>query len=163
MGQNPRLFSGTLRDNILLGKPQATSSEIKQAMDLAQLSAFIKKLPQGLDTPIAEGGLDFSGGQIQRIALARAFLKDAPLLLLDEPTASLDREENETLILEALDAIKDTCSNITLTHRLDNLTQAKNILLLKEGRIIEQGSFETLTGPGSHHFQQLLHPNEKST
>ena len=140
IGQRPVLFHGTIKENILLGWPEASPGEIEQAARRAGVLDFSVDLPQGLDSLVGEQGYGLSRGQAQRMALARAFVKDAPILLLDEPTAGLD-VDNETLIITAL---KEFCRDravLTLTHRLANISQSDRILVLDNGSIVEQGSY----------------------
>ena len=123
IGQQPVLFHGTIKENILLGRPQASAGEIEQAARRAGVLDFSVYLPEGLDTLVGEQGQGLSRGQAQRVALARAFVKDAPILLLDEPTAGLD-VENETLVIRALKKFCRDRTVLTLTHRLANIRQA---------------------------------------
>jgi ATP-binding cassette subfamily C protein CydD len=154
VGQHPYLFQGTIRENILLGRPQASDRQIEQAAGRARVLDFARHLPGGLDTPVGEHGFGLSRGQAQRVALARAFLKDAPLLLLDEPTAGLDAE-NEALIIDALKSLTQGRTVLMSTHRLTNIQQADRIMVMENGRIIEQGTYADLTAAGSR-FHQML-------
>ena len=115
VGQRPHLFAGTLRDNILLARPDATPAQVERAAEAARVSAFAAGLPQGLDTPVGEGGFGLSGGQAQRVALARAFLRDAPLILLDEPTAYLD-PATEAELVEAIGRLVAGRTAVIATH-----------------------------------------------
>jgi ATP-binding cassette subfamily C protein CydD len=147
IGQRPTLFHGTIRENILFGRPQATDSEVEQAAANARVLNFTARLPEGLETRVGEQGVGISRGQAQRVALARAFLKDAPLLLLDEPTSGLD-SENESLVMEALNELGHGRTVLTLTHRLTNIKQADRILVLDNGSLAEQGSYAELLNAG---------------
>jgi len=145
--QNPTLFHGTIADNIRLGSPNAPLDAVQRAAHAAHAADFIEDLPARYDTLVGERGHNFSGGEIQRIALARALLRDAPLLLLDEPTASLDLE-SEDLITRAIDEISHTRTVITIAHRLDTVRQADRILVFDQGRIVEQGNHDALCNHG---------------
>jgi ATP-binding cassette subfamily C protein CydD len=158
IGQNPILFHGTIRDNIRLGRPQASDDELEQAARSARVLDFALHLPQGLDTLVAEQGLGLSRGQAQRVALARAFLKDAPILLLDEPTSGLD-SENERLVMSALEKLSSGRTVLMLTHRLANIEKADRIMVLQEGRIVEQGTYAELIEAGGV-FQRLAQPDK---
>ncbi|WP_151670709.1 thiol reductant ABC exporter subunit CydD [Nitrincola schmidtii] len=136
VSQHTTLFPGTIRDNLLMAKPQATDQELQQACDLAAATEFIQCLEKGLDTEIGEAGGNFSGGQIQRLALARAFLKNAPVLLLDEPTASLDIT-SEQQILESLKVLCEGRTTLLLTHRPASMKIAKRIYVLDQGKCYE--------------------------
>jgi ATP-binding cassette subfamily C protein CydD len=157
IGQNPILFHGTIRDNIRLGRPQASEDELEQAARSARVLDFALHLPGGLDTLVGEQGLGLSRGQAQRVALARAFLKDAPILLLDEPTSGLD-SENERLVMTALEKLSSGRTVLMLTHRLANIEKADRIMVLEEGRIVEQGTYGELIEAGGV-FQRLAHPD----
>ncbi|MCB1735802.1 MAG: thiol reductant ABC exporter subunit CydD [Gammaproteobacteria bacterium] len=145
--QNPRLFAGSIADNIRLGAPDADDTAVIAAARAAHADAFIDKLPHGYETAIGEAGAGLSGGQIQRIALARAYLRDAPLLILDEPTASLDAE-SETLINDALAVLCRGRSVILIAHRLQTLSLADRILVMEDGRIAQIGRAEQLAAEG---------------
>jgi ATP-binding cassette subfamily C protein CydD len=147
IGQHPLLFHGTIRENILLGRPQASDDQIEQAAGKARVLDFSRHLPAGLETRVGEQGAGISRGQAQRVALARAFLKDSPILLLDEPTAGLDAE-NESLIMAALSELSRGRTVLTLTHRLTNIKHANRILVLENGCIVEQGSYQQLMAGG---------------
>lgn len=153
IGQNPILFHGTIRDNIRLGRPQASEDELEQAARSARVLDFALHLPGGLDTLVGEQGLGLSRGQAQRVALARAFLKDAPILLLDEPTSGLD-SKNERLVMSALEKLSSGRTVLMLTHRLANIEKADRIMVLEEGRIVEQGTYAELIEAGGV-FQRL--------
>jgi ATP-binding cassette subfamily C protein CydCD len=141
--QAPHLFQGPLADNLRLAKPEATQHELEQAARLANLHDFIQGLPAGYDTALGEGGIGLSGGQAQRLALARAFLKDAPFLILDEATANLDPEQ-EALIQESLQRLLAGRTALVIAHRLHTIRQANQILVLDQGRVVESGTHEAL-------------------
>jgi ATP-binding cassette subfamily C protein CydCD len=141
--QRPYLFHDTLAANIRLGKPDATLEEIIEAAKAAYLHDFIKTLPDQYDTVIGESGARLSGGQAQRLALARAFLKDSPLLILDEPTSALD-PETEALLEASTRRLMHGRTVITIAHRLNTIFQADQIIVLDHGRIIEQGTHNEL-------------------
>ncbi|MCF7985130.1 MAG: thiol reductant ABC exporter subunit CydD [Thiohalocapsa sp.] len=141
--QSPRLFQGTLGDNIRLGAPNAPLDAVRRAAEQAHAAEFIDRLPLGYDTPVGERGVGLSGGQIQRIALARAFLRDARLVLLDEATANLD-PASEALVQQALDRLADGRTMLVIAHRLATVRSADRILVLDGGHIVEQGDHATL-------------------
>ncbi len=143
MPQRPHIFHGTLRDNVTLGFSDARQSDVDDAIEMAGASEFVSRLPDGLDTVVGERGQGLSGGQIQRIALARAFLRDAPLLLLDEATASLD-EAAESGIGEAVDRLADGRTVLIIAHRLRTVRSADRIVVLDKGRIVESGIHDNL-------------------
>ncbi len=146
--QEPLLFSTTVRENIAVGRPEASDEEIVEAARQARAHEFIMKLPQGYDTPLGERGVRLSGGERQRLSLARAFLKDAPILVLDEPTSSLDAE-TEALVVERLAALARGRTTLIIAHRLSTLRGADQVLVLEEGRVVEQGPWEALlASPG---------------
>jgi len=136
--QRPYLFHDTLSANIRLGKPEATYEEMVAAAKSAHLHDFIETLPEKYETVIGESGARLSGGQAQRLALARAFLKDAPILILDEPTSSLD-PETESLLEESIPRLMQGRTVITIAHRLNTIFRADQIIVLEEGRMIESG------------------------
>ncbi|MFP4246727.1 MAG: thiol reductant ABC exporter subunit CydD, partial [Halochromatium sp.] len=141
--QQPRLFQGTIADNIRLGLPAATLDEVRAAAERAQATEFIERLPRGYETPVGERGAGLSGGQIQRIALARAFLRDARLVILDEATASLD-PASEALVQRAVDRLAEGRSLLVIAHRLSTVRNADRILVIDGGRIVESGSHAAL-------------------
>lgn len=141
--QNTELFKTTVRENILYGNPGAAQADVDRAIDLAQCREIIDKLPHGLDTKIGTEGIYLSGGEQQRIALARAFLKDAPIILLDEATAFAD-PENEREIQLALARLMQGKTVVMIAHRLTSVTDADNIVVMEEGRIAEQGTHAQL-------------------
>ena len=141
--QDAYLFKGTIRDNILLGRLNATEEEMIRAAKQANCHTFIEKLPQGYDTMIAESGATLSGGERQRISIARAILKDAPIILLDEATASLD-SLNERDVQRAISALTINKTVLTVAHRLQTITSADQILVLEDGKIVERGTHEQL-------------------
>jgi len=141
--QKPHLFHTTIAENIRLGKADATHEEVVRAAKAARLHDFIESLPEKYETLVGESGARLSSGQAQRLALARAFLKDAPILILDEPTSALD-PETESLLEESTRELMRGRTVITIAHRLNTIFQADQIIVLDEGRIIEQGTHKEL-------------------
>ena len=152
--QNPRLFAGSIADNLTLGLESVGESAMREALDQACALDFVEALPQGLRTRVGEGGRALSGGQCQRLALARAFLRDARLLLLDEPTAHLDHD-SERGIAEALARFANGRSLIQVAHRLASIRRADRILVMENGRIVEQGSHRQLLRQNGLYRQML--------
>jgi len=141
--QDSLLFSGTVRENIAFGRPDATDEEILTAARLANADEFIQDLPNGYDSTVSERATTLSGGQKQRIAIARAILRDAPILILDEPTSSLDAAA-EHAVMEALDRAAAARTTIIIAHRLSTARLADRIMVLERGRIVEEGIHEDL-------------------
>lgn len=133
--QEPWLFPGTIKENILLGKAGATDEEVVRAARLAHAHEFIEALPSGYDTVLDERGSNLSGGQRQRLCLARAFLKDAPVLFLDEPTASVDAE-SERLISDAVERLSEGRTVVTIAHTSAMLERADTRVILEAGRVV---------------------------
>jgi ABC-type multidrug transport system fused ATPase/permease subunit len=148
--QEPHLFPWSIAENIAIGTPSATLSEIEAAARAARCHDFIVRLPHGYDTVLAERGSGLSAGERQRLALARAFLKDAPILLLDEPSSALDNE-TEHLLGQAQHDLMRGRSVILIAHRLSTVRQADRIAVLDQGRIVEMGTHESLLGLGSRY------------
>ena len=143
VSQDTYLFNTTLRDNIRLGRPEATQEEVEEAAGLAHIHRFISRLPAGYDTVIGERGVQLSGGQRQRIAIARALLKDAPVLILDEATSHLDAI-NEELIHQAVARLVQGRTTLVIAHRLSTIRDADRIVVLDSGAIAEQGAHDDL-------------------
>jgi ABC-type multidrug transport system fused ATPase/permease subunit len=141
--QEPILFSTTIRENIAYGRPSATLAEIEAAAKAANAHDFITALPKGYDSQVGERGVRLSGGERQRIAVARAFLKDAPVLILDEPTSSVD-SRTELVIIEALDRLMAGRTTFIIAHRLSTIRRADQILVIDRGRIVEWGTHAEL-------------------
>ena len=150
--QDGMLFGGTIRENIVYGKPEATEEEIVAATRAARIHDFIASLPNGYATAIGERGVTLSGGQRQRLAIARAMVKDAPIVLLDEPTTGLDAE-SEALVLGALDRLLSGRTSIVIAHRLSTIRSADVILVIDDGRIVERGSHQDLMALGGRYRQ----------
>jgi ATP-binding cassette, subfamily B, bacterial len=146
--QEPLLFTGSIRENIAYGRPDAEMERIEAAAAAANADAFIKGLPDGYDTEVGQRGMLLSGGERQRIAIARAFLMDAPILILDEPTSSVD-SRTEASILDALDRLIQGRTTFVIAHRLSTIRHAGQILVIDGGRIVERGVHdELLTNDG---------------
>jgi ATP-binding cassette subfamily B protein len=141
--QEPTIFATSVLDNIRYGRPTASEEEVRQAASLASADGFIRALPQGYDTVIGERGVTLSGGQRQRIAIARAILKDAPILLLDEATSALDAE-SERKVQGALDRLMEGRTTLVIAHRLATIRSADRILVMEQGRIVEEGTHDAL-------------------
>jgi ATP-binding cassette, subfamily B, bacterial len=145
--QDTVLLRGTIRDNIACGRPGTSRSAVERAAKLALVDEFTDRLPDGLDTRVAERGVDLSGGQRQRIAIARAILRDAPILILDEPTSALDTESEE-LIVTALDNLPRSRTMLIIAHRLSTVRRADRIVVLDGGAVVEQGLHDDLMSAG---------------
>ena len=143
VSQEPILFSGTIADNLRYGKPASTREQMRAAAHAAFAQTFIEQLPEGYETQIGERGVRLSGGEKQRLAIARAFLKDAPIIILDEPTSALDAESEE-LIKQALSRLLQGRSALIIAHRLSTIEHADLVTVLDHGRIIEVGTHEAL-------------------
>jgi ABC-type multidrug transport system fused ATPase/permease subunit len=141
--QEPLLFTGTIEDNIRYGRLDASFDEVVEAAKMANAHEFIMRLPAKYNTPLGERGAKISGGERQRICIARAFLKNAPILILDEPTSSID-SRTEAVILDALARLMEGRTTFVIAHRLSTIRHADLILVLSKGRIEEQGAHEEL-------------------
>ena len=141
--QDNFLFDGTIRENVLLGKPNATDEEVARALDNACLSDFIKTLDDGVETYIGERGILLSGGQKQRVAIARAFLKDAPIVILDEATSALDNKSEE-IVQRAIDNLMKDKTVFVIAHRLSTIKNADRIAVINEGELAELGTHDEL-------------------
>ena len=143
VAQDTYLFNNTIRENIRLGRQNATDQEVEEAARQANAADFIDSFPDGYDTEVGERGMQLSGGQRQRIAIARAILKNAPLLILDEATSHLDAI-SETAVRDALDRLMEGRTTVVIAHRLSTIRNADNILVLDEGKVVEQGTHDQL-------------------
>ena len=153
--QNVYLFHDTIRANILFGKPDATEEEMIKAAKKARCHDFIMALPDGYDTVVGEGGGTLSGGEKQRISIARAILKNAPIIILDEATASID-PENEHLIQQAISELTRGKTIITIAHRLATIQNADQILVVADGQIAEHGTHaELVQQDGLYHLDRF--------
>jgi ATP-binding cassette subfamily B protein len=150
--QEPLLFSGSIVENIRYGRLEASQEEIEAAARAANAHEFISNLPERYETVLGEGGSQISGGERQRISVARAFLRDAPILILDEPTSSID-SKTEGVILDALDELMEGRTSFIVAHRLSTVRHADQILVLSEGRIVERGTHEELLQNGTVYRQ----------
>jgi ATP-binding cassette subfamily B protein/subfamily B ATP-binding cassette protein MsbA len=145
--QEPFLLPISVIDNIRLGRPTATPAEVERAARAANAHAFIEALPAGYHTVLGEHGGTLSGGERQRLAIARALLKDAPILILDEPTSALDAQTEATL-LDALELVSARPTTLIIAHRLSTIRRADRIVVLDKGRIVETGSHDDLVRRG---------------
>ena len=141
--QQTILFNDTVRNNIGYGSPNCTDRDIRQAAEAAFALEFIEALPKGFDTVIGESGTRLSGGQRQRVSIARAILKDAPILVLDEATSALDTE-SERKVQKALDNLMKNRTTIVIAHRLSTIKNADRIIVMQEGHLVEEGTHEGL-------------------
>ena len=141
------VFPTTVRENIAYGRPDATPEQIRAAARLAQLDDFLARLPEGLETVVGEAGATLSAGEQLRITIARAILRDSPLVILDEPTAALDAA-TEALVMRGLERLLAGRTTFVIAHRLSTVRRADVILVLDDGRIVEQGTFAELVARG---------------
>jgi ATP-binding cassette subfamily C protein CydCD len=166
--QNPFLFHDTIAANLCLARPEASADELAAALRLVHLDDFIKSLPEGVETLIGEEGARLSAGQAQRLALARAFLKDAPVLILDEPTSSLDPEQEQlveeslyAMVVNRLTGVAQPRTVITIAHRLNTVFQADKIVVLEHGRLVETGTHSELLAQGGVYAKMVGGKSEK--
>jgi ATP-binding cassette subfamily B protein len=150
--QDPAMFHRTIADNIRFARPEATDEDVRRAAALAHAAEFVQSLPDGYDTLVGERGIKLSGGQRQRIAIARAILKDAPILILDEATSSLD-SESERAVQENLDRLLDGRTSFVIAHRLSTVRDADLIVVLEQGRVAETGTHTQLLARGGLYAQ----------
>tara|TARA_B000000441_G_C21738159_1_gene351527 strand:+ start:87 stop:1772 length:1686 start_codon:yes stop_codon:yes gene_type:complete len=141
--QNVTVFPATIKENILYGKPDASDAEVEDAAKVAEISGFIETLPEGWSTLIGEGGKRLSGGQRQRLAIARAIIKDAPLLILDEATSAVDNE-TEAALQRSIQKISNDRTTLIVAHRLSTIRNADEIIVLDNGKIVEKGTHDSL-------------------
>lgn len=152
VSQDVFLFHGTLAENLRIARPEASDNELAAAASAAQLGELIAALPQGMHTPVGERGANFSGGQRQRIAIARALLKDAPILILDEATSALDTA-SERALRDAMVGLRRRCTTIAIAHRLESIRHADRILVFEQGKLVEQGNHQQLSTTGGRYAQ----------
>ena len=152
--QDNYLFTGSIKENILMGKPNATDAEVAEAIKLSHLDEFIGTLPEGIDTIVGERGASLSGGQRQRVAIARALIKNAPIVILDEATSALDNE-SEAVVQKALDNLMKNKTVFVIAHRLSTIHNANRIAVLNEGELIELGTHEELMSKPDGRYRYL--------
>jgi ABC-type multidrug transport system fused ATPase/permease subunit len=166
--QDTVLFYGSVRENIAYGRPEATIEEIIDAAKLSNAHEFISRMPDGYETLVGERGVTLSGGQRQRIGIARAVVRNSPILILDEPTASLDTE-SEKIVMEALEKLMEGRTVVTIAHRLSTIQDADKIIVLHNGLVVEEGTHEELTAKGEIYADLCKvrdwssHPQHKTT
>jgi ATP-binding cassette subfamily C protein CydCD len=154
VSQDTYLFNETIRDNIMMARPEADDYALHDAIQRAALGDFIAAQPLGLDTPVGERGLRLSGGQRQRISIARAFLKDAPILILDEATSHLDAV-SEAAVRHSLEDLMQERTTVIIAHRLSTVRNADKIIFLQAGEVIETGDHDQLLAKGGL-YKQLI-------
>ncbi|HAT55548.1 MAG TPA: ABC transporter ATP-binding protein, partial [Lactobacillus sp.] len=143
VSQDVYMLDGSIRDNVRYGRNDASDDDIWHVVEMADIADFIHGLPQGLDTQVGERGVKLSGGQKQRLSIARALLKNAQLVILDEATASLDNESEKT-IQHALENLMQSRTSLVIAHRLSTIHNADQIIVMDNGQVVEQGTHETL-------------------
>ena len=156
VAQDTYLFNTTLRENFLIARPGAFVDQLESAVEMAGLTRFVETLPDGLDTVVGERGSQLSGGQRQRVSIGRAFLKDAPVLILDEATSHLDAI-NEKMVRGALDHLVSDRTTLVIAHRLSTVMNADLIVLMDRGKVVESGTHEELLERGGLYRQFASH------
>jgi ATP-binding cassette subfamily C protein CydD len=159
--QHPYLFNASLKENILLARPDASEKEVNAALSKTGLSNFVSLLPEGLDTMIGEQGSRLSGGEAQRVALARAFLKNAPLLILDEPTSHTD-PELEAALRNSMEELMQGRTTVIIAHRLETIKSADQIIVVSQGKITQCGTHKELFNAGGFYHDALLLQQERT-
>jgi len=159
--QDNFLFTGTIRENILIGNPNATDADVAEAIECAHLDKFVSGLKSGLDTSTGERGVMLSGGQKQRIAIARAFVKRAPIIILDEATSALDNK-SEAIVQKAIENLMKNKTVFVIAHRLSTVQNADKIVVINEGRIAESGTHEELLASGNGAYRTLYNAQFKN-
>jgi ATP-binding cassette, subfamily B, heavy metal transporter len=149
--QDTVLFNDSLLENVRYGRPEASDDDVKQAIELGYLTQFVNSLPEGVNTVVGERGLKLSGGEKQRVAIARTILKNPPILVFDEATSSLD-SRSERAILTAIDNISQNHTSLVIAHRLSTITDADNIIVLHQGEIVEQGAHQQLLAKKNYYY-----------
>ena len=152
--QDNFLFSGTIRENILMGNPEATDAELENAIESAHLQEMIDELPEGLDTLLGERGMTLSGGQRQRVAIARAMIKNTPIVILDEATSALDNK-SEAIVQKALDNLIKNKTVFVIAHRLSTIKNADRIAVINEGELVELGNHGELMSIENGQYKAL--------
>ena len=152
--QDNFLFSGTIKENILLGNQNATDEQLQSAIKMAYLDEFIATLKDGINTQIGERGILLSGGQKQRVAIARAFLKNAPILILDEATSALDNKA-EAIVQKAIDNLMKDKTVFVIAHRLSTIQNADRIAVINQGELVELGNHAELMGIENGQYKTL--------
>ena len=160
ISQHTHLFNTTVRQNLLIARPDASEGEVIAAARLARVHDAITAMPDGYDTIVGEQGARLSGGERQRIAIARALLKDAPILILDEPTAHLDAETERAMLATLFDLMPERAT-LLITHRLTGLGAAREIITLRDGRVVERGAQAALIS--SHGLYRELYDAQRAT
>ena len=153
--QDPQLFHSSIRENLLWSSEKASEAELWEALRLANAAVFVKELPKGIDTVVGDRGVRLSGGQRQRIALARAVLRMPELLILDEATSALD-SESERLIQQSIDELAHETTILIVAHRLSTIAKADQVYVLRQGRVVEEGSFAELSVKQSGFLNTML-------
>ena len=163
--QDNFLYTGTVKDNIMMGNPEATVEELMLAIKSAHLEDMVKELPEGLETELGERGLTLSGGQRQRVAIARAMLRNAPIVILDEATSALDNE-SEAIVQKAMDNLMQNKTVFVIAHRLSTIKNANRIAVINEGELVELGTHEQLmaieNGEYKHLYEMQFRGKEKA-